>query len=91
MKKWLRSKLHNFLYPSDEAPSLVANGPAVRNSVDIDGLSFNVMSANGGAIVQLRQYDNKLDRNKYATYIITEDEPMAERIGQIVSMELLRL
>jgi hypothetical protein len=49
------------------------------------------MSANGGAIVQLRQYDNKLDRNKYATYIITEDEPMAERIGQIVSMELLRL
>jgi hypothetical protein len=58
--------------------------------VDIDGMHFNVMKANGGVIVQLRTYDRKIDRNNYTTHIITDNEDVADRIGQIVSLEMLR-
>jgi hypothetical protein len=48
------------------------------------------MSANGGVIVQLRQYDRKTDRSNLSTHIITDGEDVADRIGQIVSLEMLR-
>ena len=59
-------------------------------SVDVDGLSFNVMPAQGGTVVQIRQYDRKTDRNNNITHVIPDGEDISERIGQIVSMELLR-
>jgi hypothetical protein len=60
-------------------------------SVDVDGLSFNVMPAQGGTVVQIRHYDRKTDRNNNITHVIPDGEDIAERIGQIVSMELLRV
>jgi hypothetical protein len=59
-------------------------------AVDIDGLSFNIMSAQGGTIVQVKYYDRKTDRVGNTTHVIPDGDPIAERIGQIVSMELLR-
>ena len=60
-------------------------------SVDVEGLSFNVMPAQGGTIVQIRhQYDHKNDKQKIITHVIPEGEDIAERVGQIVSMEILR-
>lgn len=56
--------------------------------VDITGLSFNVMPAQGGTIVQLRKYDDKLSRNNYSTHIIVEGEDVAKAIGKIVAIEL---
>lgn len=59
-------------------------------SIDVEGLNFNVMPAQGGVIVQLRKYDRKTDRNDTATHIIHSGEDVAESIGKIVAMELLR-
>jgi hypothetical protein len=56
--------------------------------IDVTGLSFNVMSAQGGTIVQLRKYDDKLNRNNYSTHIIAEGQDVAENIGKIVAIEL---
>jgi hypothetical protein len=56
--------------------------------IDVTGLSFNVMSAQGGTIVQLRKYDDKLSCNHYSTHIIAEGEDVAESIGKIVAIEL---
>jgi hypothetical protein len=56
--------------------------------VDVTGLSFNVMAAQGGTIVQLRKYDDKLSRNNYSTHIIAEGQDVAENIGKIVAIEL---
>jgi len=66
--------------------------PTIRasDSVEIEGLSFKVMPAHGGVIVQMRKYNRKIDTENYTTYIIPEGEDVAERVGQIVSMELLR-
>lgn len=86
--RWLSRKIRRWLDNSIE----VACEPAIRASsgVDIEGIAFNVMPANGGVIVQTRQYDRKTDRNLYNTHIITDQEDIAARVGQIVALELLR-
>jgi len=65
---------------------------AVRplGSVDIEGLTFNIMSAQGGTIVQIRTYDHKADQTRTITHVIPEGDDVATAIGHIVSMELLR-
>ena len=59
-----------------------------RPTVDVEGLSFNVMPAQGGVIIQLRQYDRKTDRQNSSTHIIAEGKDIAEEVGKIVAMEL---
>jgi hypothetical protein len=60
-------------------------------SVDVEGLSFSVMPAQGGIIVQLRKYDDKTSRNTYSTHIIAEGQDVAEHIGKIVALELWKV
>ena len=64
----------------------------VRESeeVSVEGLRFCVMSAQGGIIVQTRQYDKRTDRSNLSTHIIPDGDNIQERIAQIVSLELLR-
>lgn len=89
MINWLRTKLHNFIFPP---PSVDEVGLKVRESheADIEGLRFTVMPARGGTIVQLRSYNMKNDRNDYVTYVIPDGQDIAEEVGRIVSMELIR-
>lgn len=60
------------------------------SDVDIEGLRFSVMPATGGTIVQIKHYDRKQDRSNTITHVIPDGENIAERVGQIVSLELLR-
>ena len=80
--KWVRDDWYNSQPVQD-----VAVG---ARSVDVEGLSFNVMPAQGGTVVQIRCYDRKTDRNNHITHVIPDGEDIATRIGHIVSMELLR-
>jgi len=57
-------------------------------SIDVNGLSFNVMPAQGGVILQSRRYDDKNSRNTYSTHIIAEGKDVAEEVGKIIAMEL---
>ena len=88
--KWLKRKLRQWVREDEvyavEAPALVAGS----RGVDIDGLSFNVMSATGGTVVQVRYYDRKTDRHNYSTYLIHDEESIVERVGQIVALEILK-
>lgn len=87
--RWLKRKIRRWL--DDDMVQAVCEPAITRgSSIDIDGISFNVMQANGGVIVQTRQYNSKTDRNMYSTHIITDQENLSERIGQIVSIELLK-
>ena len=94
MKNWLRNKLHNFLYPRDpqEISSAKLATVSVRSeSIDMDNsLRFNVLVGSGGIVLQLIRYDHKKDRSDNSTHIIPEHEDIAVRIGQIVSMEILK-
>lgn len=89
--RWLKNKLRNWINDDGSMPIAVAsNKLRVSDEPDVDGLRFTVMKANGGVILQSRKYDRRRDENDCSTYIITDDEPFAERIGQIVSMEILK-
>jgi hypothetical protein len=89
---WLKLKLRRWANSAEDVyinePIVVARG---ANSVDMEGLSFNVMPARGGTVVQIRHYDRKTDRDNKITHVIPDGEDIAERLGQIVSLELLRV
>ena len=95
--RWLYSKVRDMWDNSSKYATSTKLGqpePAIAierdNKIEIDGIHFQVMSAHGGVIVQTRTYNPKTDRNIYNTHIIPEGEDVAERVGQIVSLELLR-
>ena len=88
--KWLKRKLRKWIREEDIYPIAEAARPVAQVGVDVEGLSFNVMPAYGGVILQTRRYDRKTDRNNYNTHIITDEEDLSTRVGQIVAMEILR-
>ena len=49
------------------------------------------MPARGGTVVQIRQYDRQKDRSNVVTHVIPDGEDIAHAVGQIVSMELIRV
>ena len=88
--KWLKRIIINWVREDWYNSQPVVDVSVGARSVDVEGLSFNVMPAQGGTVVQIRQYDRKTDRNNHITHVIPDGEDISERIGQIVSMELLR-
>ena len=53
-------------------------------------ISFNVQSVEGGTLIQTRWYDERQDRHETKLHIVHQDENLAEAIGKIVTMELLK-
>jgi len=87
--KWLKKIVINWV-KDDWNSKPVQDVVVGTRSVDVEGLSFNVMPAQGGTVVQIRCYDRKTDRNNHITHVIPDGEDIATAIGHIVSMELLR-
>ena len=60
------------------------------DGVNMDNsIRFNVLSCRGGLVLEVRVYDKKTHENVTKTYLIPEGEPVAERIGQYVTMEMM--
>ena len=87
---WLKKRIIKWVRDDWNSCQPVVDVAVGARAVDVEGLSFNVMPAQGGTVVQIRQYDRKTDRNNNITHVIPDGEDIATRIGHIVSMELLR-
>jgi hypothetical protein len=85
--RWVQSE-ENIVVESKRASNGLARSSS--DNVEVEGMRFTLMRANGGIILQSRTYDRRKDENNTNTYLITDDEPLADRIGQIVSLEMLR-
>jgi hypothetical protein len=79
-KKELR-QLSNTISISDD----IDDGIDLHNPI-----SFKVEAVQGGTLVETRWYDHKKDENERKLHIVTPDEDLAEAIGKIVTMELIR-
>lgn len=55
-----------------------------------DRISFELSSAVGGRILNVRRYDNKLDRHNQTTYVIASGEDVGSRVAKILNLELLK-
>jgi hypothetical protein len=55
-----------------------------------DPISFKVEAVQGGTLVETRWYDHKKDESIRKLHIVTGEENLADAIGKIVTMELLK-
>jgi hypothetical protein len=63
-----------------------------RESTELEsrGTSFNLYSANGGHVVELRNYDEKSDRIKNSLHIVPHDKDLGEALNHIITYEALK-
>lgn len=90
--KWLYKWLHKKIYEVDRSDvkelSISPDSPGRR--VDSEKtMNFNVTRANGGWVIEYRQYDRKADRNNSNLHIITDDKDLGEEVGKIITFENL--
>jgi hypothetical protein len=88
----------------DDGPNLVMTGSnnklkmnrAISARHDSSGelesrsTSFNLYSANGGHVVELRHYDEKSDRIKNSLHIVPHDKDLGEALNHIITYEALK-
>ena len=92
MTNWLRQKIKNFLYPEDR-PECITSSRLTVSADDYNEdntLKFSVTPARGGIIVAVRHYNRKKDTSDNTIHVIHDDEDVAHRVSEIVSMSLLR-
>jgi len=55
-----------------------------------DRISFELTSAVGGRILNVRRYDDRKDRHDNTTYVIPTGEDVGARVAKILNLELLK-
>ena len=55
-----------------------------------DRISFELTSAVGGKILNVRHYDDRKDRHESQTYVIPSGEDIGERVAKIINLEMFK-
>ena len=53
-------------------------------------ITFELSTAVGGKILNVRHYDNRLDRHDSQTYVIPNGEDVGERVAKIINLEMFK-
>ncbi len=53
-------------------------------------ISFELTSAVGGKILNVRHYDDRKDRHETQTYVIPTGEDIGERVAKIINLEMFK-
>jgi hypothetical protein len=53
-------------------------------------ISFELSTAVGGKILNVRHYDERKDRHESQTYVIPNGEDIGERVAKIVNLEMFK-
>ena len=62
-----------------------------RGSVEgQDRISFELSTAVGGRILNVRRYDDRKDRHENQTYVIPNGEDVGARVAKILNLELIK-
>ena len=92
MTNWMRQKLRNFILKD----ALVTTGDDYDIDTEDNGISmpdpleFKVQSAQGGTIIEVTSWDKKNEESIVKLHIIPDGENIADHVGKIVVMEMLR-
>jgi hypothetical protein len=68
------------------AQGLMERGPSEGQ----DRISFELSSAVGGRILNVRRYQDKFDRHENQTYVIPSGEDVGARVSKIINLELIK-
>ena len=106
IKRWFRSQVQNAYdqsnQPSEDTSyqkqfrshgigTIGGSGPKLnRSDLDSNGTTFKLYHANGGYVVELRNYDSKHDEHVNSLHIITHAQDLGTELGHIITLEALR-
>ena len=89
--RWFAKKCKQAWEDSQPEQNILSSGSVrINDGVEIEGIRFTMMPANGGYILQSRHYDRKRDDHAFSTHLIHDGEDIAEAVGRIVAMEIYR-
>lgn len=99
MKKWLRKWLTNLMRDEGHYPeeNKIAAGRPIglttksHDAMSSQGLNCTLYKANGGTVVEFRNYDVRTDRNNCSLHVIPDSEDFGNSFSKIVTVELMRL
>jgi hypothetical protein len=81
--RWLQDK-HNMA---------IGMGTAMVERGSIEGqdrITFELSSAVGGRILNVRRYDDRKDRHDSQTYVIPSGEDVGARVAKILNLEMIK-
>ena len=55
-----------------------------------DRINFELSTAVGGRILNVRRYDDRKDRHDNQTYVIPNGEDVGSRVAKIINLELIK-
>lgn len=88
MKQTIRQRIRNWLM-NDPAEEVVADHRGSQlDRHDHGALTFSLYSANGGTVIELRDYSR--DNHGYNMYVIPSNMDMGEELSKIITMEMLK-
>lgn len=90
VNKWLYKKLKKAWSEEQDCPSPSTLSVERSSKIESNGMNFTVYRANGGHIIEYRQYDRHKDRSDNKLHIITDDKDIGEELGKIITFESLR-
>ena len=82
--KWLQEK-HNMAINMGTA--LVERGRPEGEC----RITFELSTAVGGKILNVRHYDDRKDRHESQTYVIPNGEDVGERVAKIINLEMFKV
>lgn len=69
------------------ASKMLADSPRAEGQ---DRITFELTTAVGGRILNVRHYDDRKDRHETQTYVIPSGEDVGQRVAKILNLELLK-
>jgi len=76
----------------DEGSKMIGSLQVERSRPEGENrITFELSSAVGGKILNVRHYDERKDRHDHQTYVIPNGEDIGERVAKIVNLEMFKL
>lgn len=94
---WVREDWENANQPVEESYKKHRNGLIMGTAMVEKGspegentIRFELSSAVGGKILNVRHYDERKDRHEHQTYVIPNGEDVGERVAKIINLEMFK-
>lgn len=98
LRNWINSDDGDYIVESNRAQNKWSTGSKINTLIGVsdsetfstEPLRLSIYRANGGTIVETRQYDRTKDRSSNQLHIVGNDQDLGESLAKIITMESLR-
>lgn len=88
--KWFAKRVKKAWDEAHQVAVSPINTVRAYDGLNSNGLNMTIYQADGGKIVEFRHYDPVKDRNMNSLHVIRDDDSFAERLSQIITLELMK-